>query len=59
MKVVVDAFDPSLLVSNTNIHVMDFSSMAEEELYDIYIPLKFDLGLSPFLWPEMKGVFVG
>ncbi len=43
---VVDAFDPSLLVSNTNIHVMDFSSMAEEELYDIYIPLKFDLGLS-------------
>ena len=56
MKVVVDAFDPSLLVSNTNIHVMDFSTMAEEELYDVHIPLQFDLGRFRVVC-AMHGVF--
>lgn len=42
----MDAFDPSSVISNTVVHVMDFSTVAEEELYDIHIPLNFESGLS-------------
>ncbi|GAV74905.1 PRMT5 domain-containing protein [Cephalotus follicularis] len=38
---VVDAFDPRLLVAPAISHVIDFSEIKEEELYDIDIPLKF------------------
>ncbi|KAG6531379.1 probable histone-arginine methyltransferase CARM1 [Zingiber officinale] len=38
---VVDAFDPRLLVSPPIIHPLNFSSMKEEELYEIDIPLSF------------------
>ncbi|XP_022959455.1 probable histone-arginine methyltransferase 1.4 [Cucurbita moschata] len=38
---VVDAFDPRLLVAASMSHVLDFTNIKEEELYDIDIPLKF------------------
>ncbi|KAL3508090.1 hypothetical protein ACH5RR_033472 [Cinchona calisaya] len=38
---VVDAFDPRLLVAPGVSHVINFTSIKEEELYDIDIPLKF------------------
>lgn len=38
---VVDAFDPRLLVSPPIIHTLDFTSMKEEDLYEIDIPLNF------------------
>ncbi|KAL5199127.1 hypothetical protein ABZP36_002639 [Zizania latifolia] len=38
---VVDAFDPRLLVSPPMYHTLDFTSMKEEELYEIDIPLNF------------------
>lgn len=38
---VVDAFDPRLLVAPATHHVIDFSSIKEEQLYEIDIPLKF------------------
>ncbi|KAL9237698.1 hypothetical protein vseg_012218 [Gypsophila vaccaria] len=38
---VVDAFDPRLLVAPAISHVIDFSSIKEEQLYEIDIPLKF------------------
>ncbi|XP_022760565.1 probable histone-arginine methyltransferase 1.3 [Durio zibethinus] len=38
---VVDAFDPRLLVSPPIFHVLDFSEIKEEDLYEIDIPLKF------------------
>ncbi|WIA28253.1 hypothetical protein OEZ86_010808 [Tetradesmus obliquus] len=38
-QVVVDAFDPSVLVSDCATHVLDFATVSEEELYDINIPL--------------------
>lgn len=38
-QVVVDAFDPSVLVSDCATRVFDFSTMKEEELHDIQIPL--------------------
>ncbi|KAL3505736.1 hypothetical protein ACH5RR_031118 [Cinchona calisaya] len=38
---VVDAFDPRLLVAPAISHVINFTSIKEEELYDIDIPLKF------------------
>ncbi|XP_048497405.1 probable histone-arginine methyltransferase 1.3 [Beta vulgaris subsp. vulgaris] len=38
---VVDAFDPRLLVAPSSSHVLDFSSIKEEQLYEIDIPLKF------------------
>ncbi|KAF0907681.1 hypothetical protein E2562_020453 [Oryza meyeriana var. granulata] len=38
---VVDAFDPRLLVSLPTYHMLDFTSMKEEELYEIDIPLNF------------------
>ncbi|KAF8401488.1 hypothetical protein HHK36_012428 [Tetracentron sinense] len=38
---VVDAFDPRLLVAPAIFHTIDFTSVKEEELYEIEIPLKF------------------
>lgn len=38
---VVDAFDPRLLVAPSLFHVLDFTKIKEEELYEIDIPLKF------------------
>ncbi|CAN6169210.1 unnamed protein product [Urochloa humidicola] len=38
---VVDAFDPRLLISPPTFHTLDFTSMKEEELYEIDIPLSF------------------
>ncbi|XP_068463348.1 probable histone-arginine methyltransferase 1.3 isoform X4 [Phaseolus vulgaris] len=38
---VVDAFDPRLLIAPSIFHVIDFSKIKEEELYEIDIPLKF------------------
>lgn len=43
-QVVVDAFDPSLLVSAPVMKVVDFSETTEEDLYDIEIPLVFTIG---------------
>ncbi|GJY18710.1 probable histone-arginine methyltransferase 1.3, partial [Tanacetum coccineum] len=40
-KPVVDAFDPRLLVAPAISHVIDFSTVKEEDLYEINIPLKF------------------
>ncbi|KAJ4817249.1 Histone-arginine methyltransferase CARM1 [Rhynchospora pubera] len=38
---VVDAFDPRLLVSPPTFHTLDFTSMKEEDLYELDIPLNF------------------
>ncbi|ESW10906.1 hypothetical protein PHAVU_009G248200 [Phaseolus vulgaris] len=38
---VVDAFDPRLLIAAPIFHVIDFTKIKEEELYEIDIPLKF------------------
>ncbi|KAL2339034.1 hypothetical protein Fmac_013480 [Flemingia macrophylla] len=38
---VVDAFDPRLLVAPPMFHVIDFTKIKEEELYEIDIPLRF------------------
>eukprot|EP00245_Coleochaete_scutata_P002345 TRINITY_DN13075_c0_g1_i1.p1 TRINITY_DN13075_c0_g1~~TRINITY_DN13075_c0_g1_i1.p1 ORF type:complete len:545 (-),score=104.08 TRINITY_DN13075_c0_g1_i1:696-2330(-) len=38
---VVDAFDPRLLLSPSITHNIDFTSIKEEDLYDIDIPLQF------------------
>ncbi|XP_042517270.1 probable histone-arginine methyltransferase CARM1 [Macadamia integrifolia] len=38
---VVDAFDPRLLVAPPIFHTIDFTSVKEEELYEIEIPLSF------------------
>lgn len=46
MQVVVDAFDPSVLVSDCATRVFDFGTMKEEELYDISIPLSLTVGES-------------
>eukprot|EP00803_Ostreobium_quekettii_P001554 evm.model.scf_55.2 EVM.evm.TU.scf_55.2 scf_55:14405-23250(-) len=40
-QVVVDAFDPNLLVSSSVVKPMDFAEISEEELYNIEIPLRF------------------
>lgn len=42
-QVVIDSFDPGLLVSSPNVKVLDFSTIREEELYDIEIPLEFTI----------------
>lgn len=42
-QVVVDAFDPSLLVSNVAIHPVNFTTIAEKELYDLSIPLSYSI----------------
>jgi histone-arginine methyltransferase CARM1 len=44
LQVVVDAFDPSVLVSDCATHVLDFATAKEEELYDISIPLNLTVG---------------
>ena len=38
---VVDAFDPRLLIAAPMFHVLDFTKIKEEELYEIDIPLRF------------------
>lgn len=38
---VVDAFDPRLLVAPAISHVINFTSIKEEDLYEINIPLRF------------------
>ncbi|KAG8099137.1 hypothetical protein GUJ93_ZPchr0013g35428 [Zizania palustris] len=38
---VVDAFDPRLLISPSTYHMLDFTRMKEEDLYEIDIPLNF------------------
>ncbi|PHU18789.1 putative histone-arginine methyltransferase CARM1 [Capsicum chinense] len=38
---VVDAFDPRLLIAPAISHVINFTSIKEEDLYEIEIPLKF------------------
>ncbi|XP_020220631.1 probable histone-arginine methyltransferase 1.3 [Cajanus cajan] len=38
---VVDAFDPRLLIAAPMFHVIDFTKIKEEELYEIDIPLRF------------------
>ncbi|WVZ17965.1 hypothetical protein V8G54_005287 [Vigna mungo] len=38
---VVDAFDPRLLIGAPMFHVIDFTKIKEEELYEIDIPLRF------------------
>ncbi|KAI4317591.1 hypothetical protein L6164_025452 [Bauhinia variegata] len=38
---VVDAFDPRLLIAPPAFHVIDFSKVKEEDLYEIDIPLRF------------------
>ncbi|XP_057431430.1 probable histone-arginine methyltransferase 1.4 [Lotus japonicus] len=38
---VVDAFDPRLLIAPSMLHVLDFTKIKEEELYEIDIPLRF------------------
>lgn len=47
LQVVVDAFDPSVLVSDCATRVFDFSTMKEEELHDIRIPLDLLVCESP------------
>lgn len=46
VQVVVDAFDPSVLVSDCATHVLDFTSLKEDELHDIMIPLNLTVGES-------------
>jgi len=43
-QVVVDAFDPSALVSDIKTHVLDFATMKEEDLYNITMPLDVIVG---------------
>jgi hypothetical protein len=43
-QVVVDAFDPSLLVSEARTEVLDFRTMKEEELHEIRMPLNLKVG---------------
>ncbi|KAF7837822.1 putative histone-arginine methyltransferase 1.4 isoform X1 [Senna tora] len=38
---VVDAFDPRLLIAPPMFHVIDFTKVKEEDLYEIDIPLRF------------------
>lgn len=49
---VVDAFDPGILVSDCATRVFDFSTIAEQELYDINIPLNLAVGEQ-----QQQGVF--
>jgi hypothetical protein len=44
LQVVVDAFDPSVLVSDCATRVFDFMTMKEKELHDIQIPLDLLVG---------------
>jgi hypothetical protein len=51
-QVVVDAIDPSVLVSRAETKLYDFGAIEEEELHDITIPL--DLQISAWLHLEPK-----
>ena len=44
LQVVVDAFDPSALVSDIKTHVLDFATMKEDDLYNITMPLDVIVG---------------
>lgn len=44
MQVVVDAFEPNILVSDCATKVFDFATMKEDELHDISIPLNLTVG---------------
>ena len=46
-QVVVDAIDPSVLVSRAETKLYDFGAIEEEELHDITIPL--DLQISKYV----------
>lgn len=46
MQVVVDAIDPSAIVSNCATKTFDFGSIKESELTDITIPLQLQIGMS-------------
>uniref|UniRef100_A0A0E0EG11 type I protein arginine methyltransferase n=1 Tax=Oryza meridionalis TaxID=40149 RepID=A0A0E0EG11_9ORYZ len=50
---VVDAFDPRLLVSPPTFHTLDFTTMKEEELYEIDIPLNFVASVGTRHCPEV------
>lgn len=43
VQVVIDSFDPGLLVSAPVVKVLDFSTVKEEDLYNIEIPLLFNI----------------
>lgn len=40
----MDAFDPSVLVSEARTEVLDFRTIKEEELYEIKMPLNQQIG---------------
>lgn len=40
----MDAFDPSVLVSESYTHVIDFRSITEEELAEIRMPFNLQVG---------------
>ena len=67
LQVVVDAIDPSCLVSGCATRQFDFLEMQEEELYNIVIPLDLEVGeqnvavrccTPPLLCPFMHGQYV-
>jgi hypothetical protein len=43
-QVVVDAFDPGVLVSDISTKVLDFRTVQDSELHDISIPLDYTVG---------------
>lgn len=46
VQVVVDAIDPSAIMSNCATKTFDFGSVKESELTDITIPLQLQIGMS-------------
>uniref|UniRef100_A0A061S8C2 type I protein arginine methyltransferase n=2 Tax=Tetraselmis sp. GSL018 TaxID=582737 RepID=A0A061S8C2_9CHLO len=48
-QVVIDAFDPRLLVSQPQTKVLDFRTIAEEDLYEIVMPLDLEVGSECFV----------
>lgn len=48
-QVVVDAFDPSVLVSDARTEVLDFRTIKEEQLHVINMPLNQQIGEA---WPQ-------
>lgn len=51
LQVVVDAVDPSVLVSRTETKLYDFGAIDEEELHDIVVPLDFQISESAVAKP--------
>lgn len=49
LQVIVDAIDPSVIVSNCATKTFDFGSIKESELTDITIPLQLQVGMSASL----------